>query len=412
MNAQPIKAINKIRRKKNNQRNKPRRWTYNLSKQITPKPKSEIITYRKQPEIGTRINVNPIKLRSSDTKLAEQFRALKLTEYLYGALHPAQAVHEGLDVKLPSDLPVPTACIRVTYTATITTGANGFLFLNYIPGSLIGTNISNGEVSTLTANITCNGSGTVGTNSFVRVPFRAIPQVYDRWRLTASEMNLQYCGTVLNQSGVMHSCVHYEVPTFAYKGTSGTSSITSMSNGNLDRLSSNYDLVKQGLWNETIDISQRGSGITHIYTPSSIDDYEFSGRVTNSANQFTTIVANTSQSFSDSTSASVAEVNTTFARQYCWACSNLPPNTPNMLFTVSEVYEYYPDIGSVPILKLSEDSPNHKEYSSIQKVLNEPKKIKTTWSKFKNIASNIISKVGKYVDYDMLFQKLITAAAL
>ena len=330
---------------------------------------------------------------------------------MYGALHPAQAVHEGLDVKLPSDLPVPTACIRVTYTVTLSPGANGFLCVNYIPGSLIGTNITQGEASTLTANTTCDGAGTAGSNAFVRVPFRSIPQVYDRWRLTAAEMNLQYQGKVLEQSGVMHSCVHYEVPAFAFKGTSGTGTINSLSSPNLDRLSSNYDLIKQGLWNSTVDIAQNGHGITHVYTPSSIDDFEYSGRVTSTATSTSYIVANTSISTPNTTNANVSEVSSTFARQYIWACSNLPPSTPNMLFTVSEIYEYFPDIGSVPILKLTESGPTQTEYNSMQKYVKPDNRKKSTWSKFKKVATNVISKVGKVVDYDALFTKLVAGVA-
>lgn len=329
---------------------------------------------------------------------------------MYGALHPADAVHHGLDVKLPSDLPVPTACIRVTYTATLTPGANGFMLVNYIPGSLIGTNITNGEVSTLSVNTTCNGSGTVGTNSFVSVPFRQIPQVYDRWRLTASEMNLAYNGPVLNQSGTMHSCVHYEEPIFATKGSSGTGTISSQANSNIDRLSSNFDLIKQGLWNNTIDVAMKGSGITHVYTPSSLDDFEFSGRVSGLPTNCTTIVANGSVNFSNTLNASVNSVTQTFARQYVWACSNLPPSVPNMLFTVSEVYEYYPDIGAVPILKLSEDAPTNNEYATMQKYIKTDSKRppKSGWNKFKNLATAAISKVGKIIDYDQLFQKIVS----
>ena len=349
-NARTIKTIKNITRKPNAKQRKNKRL--NISTQPNSVPQ-----YKGQREIGTRLNVNPVKLRGNDIKLAEQFRALKLSEYLYGALHPAQAVHEGLDVKLPSDLPVPTACIRVTYTVTLSPGANGFLCVNYVPGSLIGTNITLGECSTLSANTTCDGVGNAGINSFVRMPFRSIPQVYDRWRLTASEMNLQYQGKVLDQSGVMHSCVHYELPTVAVKGSTGAGTITGLSNGDIDRLSGSYDLVKQGLWNSTVDISQNGHGVTHVYTPSSIDDFEYTGRVGSSGGSFNFSFANNGLSILSSQIAQTQTMNGNFARQYIWACSNLPPSVPNMLFTVSEVYEYFPDIGSVPILKLTESGP-------------------------------------------------------
>lgn len=53
----------------------------------------------------------------------------------------------------------------------------------------------------------------------------------------------------------MFSCVHYEPNVIAYKGTSGTGSITSLNNGDIDRLSGNGALIKQGLWNEVISLT-------------------------------------------------------------------------------------------------------------------------------------------------------------
>ena len=112
------------------------------------------------------------------------FRARKVAEYLYGAVHPRIAVTEGLDVKFPTDLPIPTACLRVSKTVAITTGTTGCVMVNYMPGGLITYNYANGEQSSLTVNTTTNLGGVTGTNSFVSVPYVQIPQVYDKWRLT------------------------------------------------------------------------------------------------------------------------------------------------------------------------------------------------------------------------------------
>lgn len=68
------------------------------------------------------------------------FRAMKLSEYLVAAVNPRYAVQHGLDCKLPSDLPIPSSCIRVVKTYEITTGSSGQAFINYVPGSLVAGN--------------------------------------------------------------------------------------------------------------------------------------------------------------------------------------------------------------------------------------------------------------------------------
>ena len=100
-------------------------------------------------------------------KLANQFRIIKRNQYLLGTLYPQLAVQRGWDVRVPTDLPVPTACIRIARKVTLTTGANGQLFVNYVPGTLLRSNDgAGGMASTLVVNNTCNFNGTPGSNNF------------------------------------------------------------------------------------------------------------------------------------------------------------------------------------------------------------------------------------------------------
>jgi hypothetical protein len=98
-----------------------------------------------------------------------------LSEYIIAAVRPRYAVKEGLDCKLPTDLPIPSACIRVVKTYQITTSSSGKIFVNYIPGSLLATNRTLVEWSTLTVNTTCDFAGTAGTNSFVPLDTADVP---------------------------------------------------------------------------------------------------------------------------------------------------------------------------------------------------------------------------------------------
>lgn len=117
---------------------------------------------------------------------------------------------------MPTDLPLPTACIRIARKTPLTTGANGQLFVNYIPGALLRSYDGvGGMISTLATNTTCNFSGTSGTTYYLPNPALGLPQTYDAWRLVAAEMHLEYVGTVLNQAGRMIACAHYETLEYA-----------------------------------------------------------------------------------------------------------------------------------------------------------------------------------------------------
>jgi len=63
-----------------------------------------------------------------------------MSQYIFGAMYPKLAVKKGFDIRLPSTLPIPTACIRIARTYSITTGSAGQVCINYCPGSLLRSN--------------------------------------------------------------------------------------------------------------------------------------------------------------------------------------------------------------------------------------------------------------------------------
>jgi len=330
-----------------------------------------------------------------------QLRAYKTAEYVYGALHPEQAVSEGLDVKYPSDLPIPTGCIRVSQTVPITTGANGNVFVNYIPGGLLGCNVPDAIYqSTLNVNTTTTGTSP-GTNSYVLVPYLPIAQVYDRWRLVAAEMRVEYTGTVLNESGMQYSCVHYENQNYAVQGVTGTGTIAAQSNVTLDRLSGNISLIKTGLWNEQHNVTKDPKGRTHLFTPDT-PVYTFNYRLyTTSATTSYVYLNNqlSSSTYNTSTAATVGTVATdagSNSRQYCWFFTNLPANNSCLTFQTYEIYEFIPDIAAVAVLKLEENLA-YEYMSSIKdsKQRSENNKNKNPWSRVKDVILNRISHFGK-----------------
>lgn len=345
--------------------------------------------------LGSRIETNPMNLRNSkfSTKFAEQYRNNKIIEYLYGAIYPKRAVQHGLDVKLPSDLPIPSACIRVVKTYQITTGTLGNAFINYVPGSLLATNITTGGViSTLSVNTTCNGVGGAGANTFVDLGYAAVPQVYDKFRLVAAEMNVTYNGSVLTQAGTCYSCVHYE-PCGYYKRGFQYNYITT-NNGNMDRLSGNSQYIMQGLWNSKVNIVESGHGTTHVWTPDSSDNYTFPGFTTPVTTDSIGIVGTTGVTVSHSTVNTAAVIASSTVRGFVWYFTGLPLNSTCLLFETHEIYEYIPDISAVPIITLNGVSPTHKEYENIsntgiEKNSNSRKNI--SWKELGDKALNFIS---------------------
>lgn len=360
-------------------------------------------------EVGKRrISDNPVNFKGS-VDMAQKARALKLSEYLYGAIHPSEAVRLGLDVKLPTDLPIPSACIRVSKVVTLPASSTGLLFVNYCPGSILSSNSGLGLLTTLSVNTTLTSS-TVGTNNYLDMGKADIPQVFDKWRLTASEMQVKYVGKVLDQAGSMISCCHYEPVGYAKKGSAGAGSISSMTNGQVDRLSGNQGLVAQGLWNSEISISEEARGITHIWTPSSSADFLFPATVGANPSASNFYVGVTSETVSTSEAASSTSVNTQAARSFCWYIQNAP-TTVAFEFVVHEVYEFLPDIGSVAVLKLSEDAPSHEEYATSRNVLSAAAKKASSRKtveagSFLNDVTKIVQQVAKHVDLPMILAKV------
>jgi hypothetical protein len=348
---------------------------------------------------SNKTDSNPDKLRGQG--FAEKFRMAKTAEFLYGALHPEEAVREGLDVKFPSDLPVPTACIRTTGTYPINTGAAGNVFINYVPGGLLTYNYTNGEQSNIVVNNTCTPT-TAGSNNFIQQPYFPVPQVYDRWRLVAAEARVEYNGTVLSQAGKQYSCVHYEPIAIAYKGVAGAGTLTLQTQTYLDRLSGNLALVKSGLWNDCRDVTKDPIGRTHLFTPDS-SVYSWNYAVGTGGGNYLVCGNNASAFTASTTSAATTSLlagNATGSnnRQYSWYFTNLTPNVESLTLIIYEIYEFMPDIGAVGILKLEENiSYEYNEHLNASMIKKATEGKSHGWKKVKDMIFNRLSSAGEVI---------------
>jgi len=91
-------------------------------------------------------------------------------------------------------------------------------------------------------------------------------------------MDLEYTGPVLNKAGKMFACAHYEALNYGTGPTAGTG-ITALTNLSIDRLSGNIALIKNGLYNQNVDLAGTSVGISQLWTPESALDYTFGATI-------------------------------------------------------------------------------------------------------------------------------------
>lgn len=312
--------------------------------------------------LNSNIQTNPNKFRnfsiSKTERLLNDYSRYVRLQYIMGALHPKLAFENKWDVRYPSILPVPTACVRVMATHNLTSGSAGQLYINYAPGTLIASNASVFEASGITVNTTCNGAGTAGTNSFVQQPFFTVPQLWDRYRLVGAEIIGTYTGNVFNRQGAVFGGVHYEPSVIATKGVSGAGTIAGLSNANVDRFSSNLGLVKNQLWAETKNISEGQTSISYIWTPDSAVNQLYAGYIPTSISDGivlnSTVAYNTGNTSGANVRVNLGINNTTGPdRQINFFYQGLPVSNQCIRIDIYELYEYIPDVAALNVVSVS-----------------------------------------------------------
>jgi hypothetical protein len=234
----------------------------------------------------------------------------------------------------------------------------------------------------------------------------------------ASEARLSYNGAVLNQSGIMYSAVHYEPASVAVKGSSGAGTITSISNGDVDKFSSNFQLVKQSLWNKTVNITSHGEGISHLWTPTSSLDYSFPGYSQGSSGNFTYCVGPLGFNNTNTISASkIGQGTGSAVRSFMWAATNLPPSATCLLLDLYEIYEAIPESEAINILQVRPSEMDHDDHKILTKIMNSedshdlmhPEDIKTPKKSFLSKVSEVVSKIGRHIDFNKVIPLLVNS---
>lgn len=220
-------------------------------------------------------------------------------QYLYALIHPEYGVQEGVQVKLYSDAPIPSSSIGVRQMFNISTSTNGTFELIWSPNFLATEGALSGVLdSVLPVNSSEKIYGYAYSNLYVNNEssltglgsqdhFGCLPGfqpmvLLQKYRLVSALLKVKYNGSVLNQAGTLLSCATYETfPVLVAGGVTGTAN----DNPTLDvaagmseckRLKApnpalarwtNFDVIRNGQWNMSHNISADANGIECLYVP-------------------------------------------------------------------------------------------------------------------------------------------------
>lgn len=238
------------------------------------KPKNKFYT---KTNTKDRIPTNPLYFRGKTDiiNLLEEYHRVTRARYLYSMIHPEVAVNQGYQVKLYSDVPVPSSSIGFKSTYQFSTSAKGTFALTWSPNFLCTAQSLKDDFPYVTSPLYsslafCNESsldGLANNNNFHYQP-SYIPDIkLQKYRLVSALIKVKYNGSVLNQSGTMYSCATFDQIEVA----SGTFTTTAPSSARFG----DFALVRNGLWNRSVNITSDADGIECLYVPMDPTDLVF-----------------------------------------------------------------------------------------------------------------------------------------
>lgn len=382
MNAKAQKEIKSIDKKVNKLVKRTKRVKIR-DKPQNRKPKN--ITHYIKPKL------NAIGFRGTDPHKTlsnvQMFRKQSRNEYIAGLVHPDIAVREAIPLKLPSDLPLPTASIGFHEQYQFTTSSVGTFLMSWRPNFLatvpaLGV-ISSNAYSKLTFNnsASLNGNTSVTGNFFVNGAY--VPNVdLQRYRLVSALIKVEYNGSVLNQAGTMISCCSFD--PFQIAVGSVTIPVTTLSDGLVDRFGV-FSLIANGLWNGVTDITTSGHGLEGLFVPMDPSDVMFD-RI---PSYYGVPIIASSGVFSPGLEGAPIS--------YLFAGRNMPASSSCVLVNVYYNFEVIPDPSVAPILRTStKDVPSKKEGREIGDSLSLMFKNNSLMRTISNVGSSeIFQKIAK-----------------
>lgn len=303
-----------------------------------------------------RLPSNPLNFRNNPkdriVQLLEEYHRVTRARYLFAMIHPEVAVNQGYQVKLYSDVPVPSSSIGFKSTYQCSTSAKGTFCLAWTPNFLCTAqslsidfpDVPQPTYSNLSYNSSSDLDGTSANIDFDFLP-SYIPDIkLQKYRLVSALIKVKYNGSVLNQSGTMYSCA-----TFDQIAVSSGYHDSLHPNVTVNRFG-DFSLVRNGLWNRTVNITSDADGIECLYVPMDPTDMTFYPIGDYYGLGSDSII-------SEGTKKTLRQISTEGAHvNYVIAGQNLPPSTSCIYIEVYANFEVIADPQSAPVIRSSIES--------------------------------------------------------
>lgn len=303
-----------------------------------------------------RIASNPLSFRNQPkdkiVQLLEEYHRVTRARYLFAMIHPEVAVNQGYQVKLYSDVPVPSSSIGFKSTYQCSTSKTGTFCLAWTPNflctaqslSLDFPEVLNPFYSNLSYNYSETLDGSSENTNFGFLPSYVPDIKLQKYRLVSALIKVKYNGSVLNQSGTMYSCATFDQISVA----SGYYN-TNQANLNVKRFG-DFSLVRNGLWNRTVNITSDADGIECLYVPMDPTDMTFYPIGDYYGLGSDQIVSEGATKMLKQISTEGAHVN------YVIAGQNLPVSSSCIYIEVYANFEVIADPQSAPVIRSSIES--------------------------------------------------------
>lgn len=239
--------------------------------------------------LASNLPKDPMKFRQMNpnnvVKSLEDFHKRTRSQYLYSMIHPDYAVTEGIQVKLYSDVPIPTSSIGIRSMYQLQTSDQGTICLQWSP-NFLGTETdiagrfegAGGDPVTLAYSnlLYINHTSLTGSvetkHQWLGLPGYIPSVMLQKYRLVSALIKVKYNGSVLNQAGTMISCATFDsLPVYNAKSVSSNLDANyCLSYIPLDENRARYtdfSLIRNGLWNYSVNITADANGIECLYVP-------------------------------------------------------------------------------------------------------------------------------------------------
>lgn len=254
---------------------------------------------------------------------------------------------------------------------------------------------SDGDIKMTVFNNTCNGTGIPGLNTLIGGLNFQFPNYAQRYRPVGVLCKVSYNGSVLNQSGKLFGCYTFETAiTMGGPTSAGADS-------NLDRFSSNFGLVRNGLWNNEVNVTKDAEGLEMIYVPLDplSSTYVAAGDSFYTRSPYPTAATTTTHTGIDQVTP-----------QFVIAGNNFPANTNCISLDMYALYEVIPDPTGAYLASQDIHKMNSQDYEKVNTYINDVSKVRS--SNTNHNLREILTKGGEYFNSIFSAQNINTALNL